>query len=81
MAGGKDNRRKADGAEDNDSNNRPGGTKIPLIIPECYDDGYAACVFGEPESICPHEIGTGSLRYSWLSGYLQAKFDQKEVYR
>lgn len=66
--------------EGNDTDSGPGRKKtVPVIIAERYDEGYSAGMSGEPEDSCPYCVGTGSPRYSWISGHLQARFDKKEV--
>lgn len=47
------------------------------IAPTKYDEGYEAFLSGFAVSACPYPIGTNTLRYSWLAGWLQAYQDGK----
>lgn len=49
------------------------------VAPTKYDEGYEAFGSGAEISDCPYPIGTNTLRYSWLAGWLQARQDSKSV--
>jgi ribosome modulation factor len=74
-------KRKASG---DNSDNRPAsesneGSEVKenfIVAPQKYDEGYDSYMAGKTMDDCPYPVGTRGLRFSWLSGWLQARADR-----